>query len=144
MIGRGRYVLNQHHEPVLVEDLLLWAACFEEDDKRIVKQEYVTELGEQLVSPFTHPRVSTVFLGLDHNFMGKGPPILFETMVFGGPFNHTLWRYATWDEAVTGHERLVECVKDPTMYYVKFKNNIKHWWEYSMKGWMKDLWNRLH
>jgi hypothetical protein len=146
MIGRGRYVLNQHHEPVPVEDLFLWAAWLEKDE-RIVKQEYVTELGE-LVSPFTHPRVSTVFLGLDHNFMGKGPPILFETMVFGGPFNHTLWRYATWDEAVTGHERLVECVKDPTMYYVKFKNNIKQWWEYSwMKGWMKDLkelWNKRH
>ena len=53
---------------------------------------------------------SSVFLGLDHNFMEKGPPIVFETMVFGGPFNHTMWRYATWDEAVKGHEELVKMV----------------------------------
>lgn len=26
--------------------------------------------------------ISTVFLGIDHNFLGKGGPILFETMVF--------------------------------------------------------------
>lgn len=26
--------------------------------------------------------VSTVFLGLDHNWSDKGPPILFETMMF--------------------------------------------------------------
>ena len=30
--------------------------------------------------------VSTVFLGLDHQFHAHGPPLLFETMVFGkGP-----------------------------------------------------------
>src|SRR5215471_17514474 len=27
-------------------------------------------------------RVSTVFLGLDHNYSGVGPPIVFETMIF--------------------------------------------------------------
>ena len=30
-------------------------------------------------------RVSTIFLGLDHNVFGDRPPELFETMVFGGP-----------------------------------------------------------
>ena len=27
----------------------------------------------------------TVFLGLDHDFLDRGDPILWETMVFGGP-----------------------------------------------------------
>lgn len=27
-------------------------------------------------------RVSTVWLGLDHNWLGHGPPLIFETMVF--------------------------------------------------------------
>jgi hypothetical protein len=124
---RGRYVLNQHHEPVPVKDLFLWAAWFEEDETRIVKQDTVTELGE-LVSPFKSVFVSTVFLGLDHNFMEKGPPILFETMVFGGPFNHTMWRYATWDEAVKGHEQLVKMVRDPSWLFRQIKFNIKRWW----------------
>jgi hypothetical protein len=28
--------------------------------------------------------ISTVFLGLNHNFFGGGPPLLFETIIFGG------------------------------------------------------------
>jgi hypothetical protein len=59
--------------------------------------------------------VSTVFLGVDHRF-GEGPPILFETMVFGPPEGTTSFpeewdgrmnRYATWDEAAAGHAEMV-------------------------------------
>lgn len=48
--------------------------------------------------------VSTVFLGLDHQW-GEGPPLLFETMVF--PECEDYERYATWDEAVAGHDQVV-------------------------------------
>jgi hypothetical protein len=53
-------------------------------------------------------RVSTVFLGLDHSF-GNGPPVLWETMVFGadGDEQHCE-RYTSFEAAVTGHERNVE------------------------------------
>lgn len=47
--------------------------------------------------------VSTVFLGLDHGW-GKGPPILFETMIFGGPLDDYQVRYSSWDDAETGHK----------------------------------------
>jgi hypothetical protein len=57
--------------------------------------------------------ISTVFLTVDHAW-GGGPPILFETMVFGGPLNEYQWRYSTWDEAVAGHERIVNAVRDGT------------------------------
>lgn len=50
--------------------------------------------------------VSTVFLGLDHQF-GEGPPVLFETMIFGGPLDQEQWRYHTWEEAVAGHRAAV-------------------------------------
>lgn len=53
--------------------------------------------------------VSTVFLRLDHNFFGEGPPILFETMIFGGPLDGYQLRYATWEEAEEGHEKAIEC-----------------------------------
>ena len=46
--------------------------------------------------------VSTVWLGLDHSF-GAGPPIIFETMVFGGPYNQECWRYSTEQQAREGH-----------------------------------------
>jgi hypothetical protein len=48
-----------------------------------------------------------VFLGIDHNFFGDGPPILFETMVFGGPMDQDQRRYSTWDEAEFGHAAIV-------------------------------------
>ncbi|NKB81206.1 MAG: hypothetical protein GKS05_04815 [Nitrospirales bacterium] len=47
--------------------------------------------------------VSTVFLGIDHQFF-DGPPLLFETMVFGGDLDQTCLRCSTWDEAVAQHE----------------------------------------
>lgn len=54
--------------------------------------------------------VSTVFLGLDHRF-GQGEPLVFETMVFGGPLDQEQERYSTWDEAEAGHKAMVERVK---------------------------------
>lgn len=67
----GRYILDGK-VPVPCEDLLTWAEWIENGhEQRIVKQEYV--------GPFW---VSTVFMGLDHNFLEIGPPRLFETMIF--------------------------------------------------------------
>ena len=47
--------------------------------------------------------VSTVFLGLNHNY-GADPPILFETMIFGGEHDEDQWRYETWNQAIEGHK----------------------------------------
>jgi len=54
--------------------------------------------------------ISTVFLGLDHQW-GDGPPLLFETMVFGGAYHHECERYSTWDEAEAGHKIWCETVR---------------------------------
>lgn len=50
--------------------------------------------------------VSTVFLGHDHNFWPDGPPILFESMVFG-EHSEEQHRYSTWEQAEAGHAILV-------------------------------------
>lgn len=48
--------------------------------------------------------VSTGFLGLDHRFAGDdGPPLLFETIVFGGKLDGGMERYPTWADAEAGH-----------------------------------------
>ena len=44
----------------------------------------------------------------DNNFFDDGPPILFETMVFGGKHDRYQERCSTWDEAVAQHDRIVE------------------------------------
>lgn len=55
--------------------------------------------------------VSTVWLGIDHSFGGDGPPLIFETIVFGdGAEDLSGNRYATWNEAVAGHHELVVTV----------------------------------
>lgn len=72
------------------DDILKWGAWFEKSNRRVAK----TEDGD--IS------VSTVFLGIDHSF-GDGPPMLFETMIFGGEHDEDQWRYSTWEEAEKGH-----------------------------------------
>jgi hypothetical protein len=56
-------------------------------------------------------RISTVFLGTDHSWDPKQPPILFETMIFGGPLHDYCERYSTWEEAELGHERAVKLAR---------------------------------
>lgn len=54
--------------------------------------------------------VSTVFLGIDHSFF-SGPPVLFETMIFGGENDQYQERYHTLEEAMVGHEKAVALAK---------------------------------
>jgi hypothetical protein len=76
-------------------DFLHWAIWWKSADRTVNK----TTVGEI--------EVSTVFLGLDHQF-GEGPPLLFETMIFGGERDNDQWRYSTWREAEKGHDKVVK------------------------------------
>lgn len=78
--------------PKEVDDTIAWAKGFEIENRRVAE-----------TFPAEGIRVSTVFLGIDHNFHGQGAPILFETMIFGGPHNDYQERYSTWEEAEAGH-----------------------------------------
>ena len=52
--------------------------------------------------------VSTVYLGLDHGW-GEGPPLIFETMIFGsGPLGDEQWRYSTREDALAGHAEAIK------------------------------------
>ena len=86
----GKFILYGH-KPVPCEDVLVWAQSFENSDRTVAK----TTQNDILVS--------TVFLGIDHNF-GDGPPLLFETMIFGGEHDRYCNRYSTWEEAEGGHK----------------------------------------
>ena len=110
------YILNDKGVPVLAK----FAECVEffgSDQMRIVKQEHI---GKFLIS--------TVFLCLDHG-CGKGPPVLWETMVFHpNPNPKPAWPGAhvfkqveldgftercsgTREQAEAMHERVVRLVK---------------------------------
>jgi hypothetical protein len=55
--------------------------------------------------------VSTVWLGIDHNFGGDGPPLIFETMVFRGLLDGRMERYPNELAARAGHERWVTAAR---------------------------------
>ena len=54
--------------------------------------------------------VSTVWLGIDYSF-GDGPPLIWETMVFGGRCSDWQWRYPTRQTALDDHERIVRTLR---------------------------------
>lgn len=55
-------------------------------------------------------RISTVLLGLDHDYFGRGDPIIFETMIFEEDTVNDVYmeRYCTKEEAELGHKYAVE------------------------------------
>jgi hypothetical protein len=55
--------------------------------------------------------ISTVFLGLDYRMSRRGPPLLFETKVFGGSLDRFQNRCATWDKAEAMHAEAVALVR---------------------------------
>ena len=94
-----RYVLDQAGKPVPEPDLLTWGLWMEEGGRQLA----VDEIGDY--------RVSTVFLGIDHQF-GDGPPVLWESMIFGPEdleSDETLGqrRYTSRDAALQGHAEMV-------------------------------------
>lgn len=92
------YVLDEQNNVVGPVDLMEAAKFHKDMDRRRVGRTTVYDGCD----------VSTVFLGLDHNWTNQGAPIVFETMVFGGPFDQEQERYSTWAEAEAGHRLWVE------------------------------------
>lgn len=77
----------------------VWVRLFEHITRKIA------------VDTLDNARVSTVFLGIDHQYIDGLPPILFETMVFGGILDNWQWRYMTYREAEIGHSRVVKALR---------------------------------
>jgi hypothetical protein len=99
--GRPMYWKLDGHTPVPATSVE-FGAQFEKPEVRRVAYDEIGAVN-----------VSTVFLGLDHSFRLQGPPLLFETMIFGlDDENEYQWRYSTWDEAEAGHARALAAVRE--------------------------------
>lgn len=97
-----KYILDENGQPAVEHDLMRWAQWWESADKQRILAH--THVGNILVS--------TVFLGLDHRHFGEGPPLLWESMVFGGNLDESQQRYSTREAALAGHAELVRKVKE--------------------------------
>ena len=96
----SHYILNEDRTCTPCE-MMDWAEQFEKINRNVAKDD------------IDDHRISTVFIGLDHNWLGFGPPLLFETMVFNKTgYDIYCTRYTTWDEAEKGHQEAVKWVKN--------------------------------
>ncbi len=103
----GLYILIGQ-TPVPEPDTLKWAEWFENIGNRRVA-----------LTDFPECHISTVFLGIDHNFGWSDKPLLFETMTFWHSQNPLYkpdtcdfgGRCSTWAEAEAMHVETVEQVK---------------------------------
>lgn len=126
----NRYILVGQ-TPVPCEDMLQWAEWFGHADRHVA----LTRCWGPLC------RVSTVFLGLDHNHMRMAlayagedvddyEPLLFETMTFWWPgaYNSHQRRCGTWEQAEKLHAATVRvCRRWGALIYLWFA--IREWTE---------------
>lgn len=96
----NNYILDDDGNPKVEPDLLKWAQWYETHDRHVAHD----TIGDA--------EVSTVFLGIDHNFIESDPPVLWETMIFGGGEEFDLYqhRYCTREAALAGHAEAVALV----------------------------------
>ena len=89
-----RYILDENGKPIEEPDLIAWGRWLKSNS--LQRRVACDQIGDV--------KVSTVFLGLNHAF-GEGPPVLWETLVFGGPRDGDGDRYTSREDAEAGHRR---------------------------------------
>lgn len=88
-------------------DMWGWSRLFGDMSYSRIARTTITSAAD----PSKNYNVSTVWMGDNHNWSGSGPPIIFETMVFGdGRAGLDCSRYATEAQARAGHEETVTVV----------------------------------
>lgn len=100
LVGATQYILTRRRRVIRPSGVRQWQRFVDGVDRRRVAAETV---GDALVS--------TVFLGLNHQWRPNQPPLLFETMIFGGARDGHQGRYSTYDEAAAGHAAIVQLLQ---------------------------------
>lgn len=91
-----KYILDENQKPQLEPNILKWGSWFETANRQVARHSF----------KFRKVHVSTIFLGLDHRHFGfhpENPPVLWETMIFGGQHDNYQDRYTSAEAALQGH-----------------------------------------
>lgn len=101
------YILDADNQPIHEPDRFKWDKWLGTDPRRILRQDHL----------HNGVFVSTIFTGLDPRPLFPlsesvpMPPLLWETVVFGGPHDQHSKRYRSKEEAVAGHREAVQLAK---------------------------------
>lgn len=122
----GRYIETDDGQVVQEPNLTAWSMWMERANRIVAR----TEIDDILIS--------TVFLGIDHAW-GGGPPVLWETMVFGGPLDDYTARYTNRAAALANHHQMVMAVRyslektrddrsfNPVSWFWRMWKGVKSW-----------------
>ena len=94
---------------------------FDEGGNPISQEEWAVVFGGprwQLIDEDDDVRVSTVYIGLNHEFDPNRPPLIFETLVFVGGDEVEGMRYTTKLDATVGHDNLWHKYRSRTEWIV--------------------------
>jgi len=96
-----RYVLDDGGDPVPEGDAARWKLFMQDADRCHVAFDEADKW-----------TVTTLFMGIDHNLVGSGPPMLWKTSVVGpqpwGGFS--CWYASRW-RALSQHDQVAEAVR---------------------------------
>lgn len=92
------YLLDKDKKPYAVS-LEESFKVYDDPDMKITQQNMVGDI-----------KVSTVFLCMDHAWIGEPGPVLWETMIFGGEHDGYQERYTSHEDALAGHQRALNLV----------------------------------
>lgn len=96
------YLIDKNGKITTTTDVERWSKEFFESNDRFLKR---TELENGIT-------ISTCFAGINLNFTDDGPPLLFETMIFGGEDDCTGYRFERHECAINYHDKLVKKYRD--------------------------------
>jgi hypothetical protein len=102
------FYFDRDTKPIALER---YVELMKDDDYRRVNETTI----ETSVGPVW---VSTIWLGINHQWIDGYPPQIFETMVFDqGDYADSPWsdleceRYSTIVQAIAGHDQIVESIR---------------------------------
>lgn len=113
-MDKDEYMAKWH--PGALVDFMERGLYYSPDGQPIPRDQWVAlYMAPRTVALTSSPRgkVSTIYMGLDLGF-GYGPPLIYESMVFGGDLDGLMDRYPTRAAALAGHEAIVRQVKGRT------------------------------
>lgn len=95
-----------------------WTHLFRDMDYKVLAK-------TDIECPSGEAWVSTVWLGLDHAF-GNGDPVIFETLVFCRCEYELMFRYCTEEQALAGHDIMIQQHNISKRYVLKGKEWALH------------------
>ena len=103
--------------------MMVWSDLKEDTEYSVIAKTYYSDGPDKLIE------VSTVWLGLDHNWWPEPHvPIIYETMVFGneGMLGDYQERYATAEAALEGHQTACAWVLETYPGVLEQNEHVEH------------------